>query len=144
MESCHAIETRFAKKLHTWPPDNSKTANFPSEMAFNPVFHHLSLSSRVRSSSVDTQLSGTGSIAAAGSPTSAIRLKFNENWLSRLKKRKHEMRKIPTLRTKRTSNNSIYPGKIQTLKKSIDNHVTLAHCRIRKEKQQLISSVMQD
>nr|GMD03246.1 hypothetical protein Iba_chr06aCG7040 [Ipomoea batatas] len=39
-------------------------------MAFIPIFHHLSLSSTVRSSTVDTQLSGTGSIAAAGRPLS--------------------------------------------------------------------------
>jgi len=52
----------------TWPPDNSTTANLPSEIAFNPIFHHLSLSSIVLSSTVDTVFSGTGSIAAAGSP----------------------------------------------------------------------------
>lgn len=56
------------KKEKTWPPDKSKTANLPSEMAFKPIFHHLSLSSMVLSSTVDTLLSGTGSIAATGSP----------------------------------------------------------------------------
>ncbi|PON93252.1 hypothetical protein TorRG33x02_108230 [Trema orientale] len=50
------------------PPDNSRTANFPSEIAFNPIFHHLSLSSSRRSSTVDTLPSGTGSIAAVGRP----------------------------------------------------------------------------
>lgn len=52
----------------TCPPDKSSTPNLPSAMAFIPIFHHFSLSSIVLSSTVDTQLSGTGSIAAAGSP----------------------------------------------------------------------------
>lgn len=52
----------------TCPPDKSSTPNFPSEMAFNPIFHHLSLSSIVRFSTVETLLSGIGSIAAAGNP----------------------------------------------------------------------------
>jgi hypothetical protein len=56
------------KKNSTWPPDNSKTASLPSEIAFNPIFHHLSLSSIVLSSTVDTVFSGTGSIATTGSP----------------------------------------------------------------------------
>ena len=58
--------------LHTWPPDKSKTANLPAEIAFKPIFHHLSLSSCVLSSNVDTLLSGTGSMAAAGSPESSF------------------------------------------------------------------------
>lgn len=57
----------------TWPPDKSNTANFPSDIAFNPFFHHLSLCLGVRSSTVDTLLSGTGSIAAVGSPESQIK-----------------------------------------------------------------------
>lgn len=52
----------------TCPPDKRSTPNFPSDMAFSPIFHHLSLSSIVRFSTVETLLSGTGSIAAAGSP----------------------------------------------------------------------------
>lgn len=56
----------------TCPPDKSSTPNFPSDMAFNPIFHHLSLSSIVRFSTVEMLLSGTGSIAAAGSPTQSI------------------------------------------------------------------------
>lgn len=50
------------------PPDRSTTANFPSEMAFNPLFHHLSLSERVLSSTVETQDSGTGSMPGCGGP----------------------------------------------------------------------------
>jgi len=40
----------------------------PSEIDFNPIFHHLSRSSWLRSSTFETLLSGTGSMAAAGSP----------------------------------------------------------------------------
>jgi len=66
---------------YTWPPDKSNTANLPSEMAFNPIFHHLSRSSWLLSSTVDTLLSGTGSMAAAGSPES------NRNLVTRGKTR---------------------------------------------------------
>jgi hypothetical protein len=62
-------------KSNTWPPDKSNTASFPSEMAFKPIFHHRSLCSSDRSSTVDTLLSGTGSIAAAGSPEISIKIK---------------------------------------------------------------------
>lgn len=50
-------------------------------MAFNPIFHHLSLSSIVRSSTIDTLLSGTGSIAAAGSPNHKFSYEQKESYL---------------------------------------------------------------
>lgn len=59
---------RKRESTSTWPPERSKTASFPSEIAFKPIFHHLSLCSAVLPSTVDTSLSGTGSIAATGSP----------------------------------------------------------------------------
>ena len=65
------IQNRFK---YTWPPDKSNTANLPSEIAFNPIFHHLSRSSELLSSIVDTLLSGTGSIAADGSPSKQSQL----------------------------------------------------------------------
>lgn len=54
--------------LRTCPPDKSTTANFPSEMAFSPLFHHLSRSSRVLTSTVETLDSGTGSTAGKNAP----------------------------------------------------------------------------
>ena len=119
-----AKNTLTKKNSNTWPPDKSNTANFPSEIAFKPIFHHRSLSSSVRSSTVDTLLSGTGSIAAAGKPEISNRIMWftvKDHWNCSANIKFTE-REILTVRLKRTSNDPIDPWKIQTLKKSSSNY----------------------